>query len=394
MPSYLQAYNVVDFREIARSRLPKGVFEFIDRGTEDELSLRTNFDALRDIRLRPRTLNDVSGRTQAIELFGKRHRMPVAIAPTGSAGLTWYQGEIALARAAAKAGIPFTLATGSMTAMEKVASEAGGTLWFQLYMWPDRSLSHKLVDRANAAGFEALVVTVDSPVPPAREYNLHNGFTLPFSITPRNALDMLTHPRWLLNVLSRYIVTTGMPRYQNYPTEMKQKITALPMGRSMALNDSLTWADLRELRRRWPHRLLAKGILTAEDAVLAVDSGADGVIISNHGGRVVDGTRAPIEILPEVVDAVGERATVIVDSGFRRGTDIVKALALGAKAVLIGRATLYGTAAGGEAGAARVLSLLEQEIDRSLALLGCRDVASLGPDHLVFTEANEGSFHG
>jgi isopentenyl diphosphate isomerase/L-lactate dehydrogenase-like FMN-dependent dehydrogenase len=383
--SYLQAYNVIDFREIAKSRLPKGVFEFIDRGTEDEVSLRTNFDALRDIRLRPRTLNDVSGRTQEIELFGKRHRMPIAIAPTGSAGLTWYQGEIALARAAAKAGIPFTLATGSMTAMEKVASEAGGTLWFQLYMWPDRSLSHKLVDRAKAAGFEALVVTVDSPVPPAREYNLHNGFTLPFSITARNALDMLTHPRWLLNVLSRYIVTTGMPRYQNYPTEMKQKITALPMGRSMALNDTLTWEDLRELRKRWPYRLLAKGILTAEDAVLAVDSGADGVIISNHGGRVVDGTRAPIEILPEVVDAVGERATVIVDSGFRRGTDIVKALALGAKAVLIGRATLYGTAAGGEAGATRVLSLLEQEIDRSLALLGCRDVASLGPDHLVFT---------
>jgi L-lactate dehydrogenase (cytochrome)/(S)-mandelate dehydrogenase len=394
VPSYLRAYNVVDFREIARRRLPKGVFEFIDRGTEDEVSLRTNFDALRDIRLRPRTLNDVSGRTQEIELFGKRHRMPIAIAPTGSAGLTWYQGEIALAQAAAKAGIPFTLATGSMTAMERVASDAGGTLWFQLYMWPDRSLSHKLVDRAKAAGFEALVVTIDSPVPPAREYNLHNGFTLPFSITPRNALDMLAHPRWLLNVLSRYIVTTGMPRYQNYPTEMKQKITALPMGRSMALNDSLTWADLRELRRRWPHRLLAKGILTAEDAVVAVDAGADGVIISNHGGRVVDGTRAPIEILPEVVDAVGERATVIVDSGFRRGTDIVKALALGAKAVLVGRATLYGTAAGGEAGAARVLSLIEQEIDRSLALLGCRDIASLGRDHLVFTEANRGSFNG
>jgi isopentenyl diphosphate isomerase/L-lactate dehydrogenase-like FMN-dependent dehydrogenase len=394
VPSYLQAYNVVDFREIARRRLPKGVFEFIDRGTEDELSLRTNFDALGNIRLRPRTLNDVSGRTQAIELFGKRHRMPIAIAPTGSAGLTWYEGEIALARAAARAGIPFTLATGSMTAMEKVASEAGGTLWFQLYMWPDRSLSHKLVDRAKAAGFEALVVTVDSPVPPAREYNLHNGFTLPFSITPRNAVDMLTHPRWLLNVLSRYVLTTGMPRYQNYPTEMKQKITALPMGRSMALNDTLTWADLRELRRRWPHRLLAKGILTAEDAVLAVDAGADGVIVSNHGGRVVDGTRAPIEILPEVVNAVGQRAAVIVDSGFRRGTDIVKALALGAKAVLIGRATLYGTAAGGEAGAARVLSLLEQEIDRALALLGCATISSLDPDHLVLPEGIQGSFHG
>jgi L-lactate dehydrogenase (cytochrome)/(S)-mandelate dehydrogenase len=264
-----------------------------------------------------------------------------------------------------------------MTAMERVAAEAGGTLWFQLYMWPDRSLSHKLVERARVAGFEGLVVTVDSPVPPAREYNLHNGFTLPFSITPGNATDMLTHPRWLLTVLSRYLLTTGMPRYQNYPSEMKQKITALPMGRSMALNDSLTWDDLRELRKRWPHRLMAKGVLTVEDAKLAADCGVDAVIVSNHGGRVVDGTRAPIEILPEVVDAVGKRVEVIVDSGFRRGSDVVKAMALGARAVLIGRATLYGIAAGGQAGASRALDLLREEIDRTLALLGCRNIAAL-----------------
>jgi isopentenyl diphosphate isomerase/L-lactate dehydrogenase-like FMN-dependent dehydrogenase len=386
MGSYRTSYNISDLREIARRRLPRGVFEFVDRGTEDEVSLRHNFDALKAIRLRPRTLVNVSQRTQAIELFGKRQSMPIAIAPTGSAGLTWYEGKIALARAAAAAGIPFTLATGSMTAMEKVAKDAGGTLWFQLYMWPDRTLSHKLIDRARAAGFEGLLVTVDSPVPPSREYNLHNGFTLPFSITRRNAADMLSHPRWLLTVLSRYLLTTGMPRYQNYPTEMKQKITALPMGRSMALNDTLTWDDLRELRRRWPHKLLAKGVLTAQDAKLAADSGADAVIVSNHGGRVVDGTRAPIEILPEVVDAVGHRAEVIVDSGFRRGTDIVKALALGARAVLIGRPTLYGTAAGGEAGAARAITLLREEIDRAMALLGCSTVADLSRDHLVYSE--------
>ncbi|HZN24662.1 MAG TPA: alpha-hydroxy acid oxidase [Burkholderiales bacterium] len=386
MTSYRTAYNISDLREIARRRLPRGVFEFVDRGTEDEVSLRHNVAALKAIRLRPRTLVDVSNRTQEIELLGKRQRMPIAIAPTGSAGLTWYEGEIALARAAAAAGIPFTLATGSMTAMEKVADEAGGTLWFQLYMWPDRTLSHKLVDRARAASFEGLVVTVDSPVPPSREYNLHNGFTLPFSITRRNAADMLSHPRWLLSVLARYLLTTGMPRYQNYPTEMKQKITALPMGRSMALNDTLTWDDLRELRRRWPHKLLAKGVLTAEDAKLAADCGADAVIVSNHGGRVVDGTRAPIEILPEIVEAVGNRTEVIVDSGFRRGTDIVKALALGARAVLIGRPTLYGTAAGGEAGAARAIALLRDEIDRSMALLGCRHLAALSRDHLIHTE--------
>ena len=377
------AYNIADLREIARRRLPRGVFEFVDRGTEDEVSLRHNRAALEQIRFRPRTLVDVSRRGQEITLFGERQAMPIAVAPTGSAGLTWYEGEIALARAAAAAGIPFTLATGSMTAMERVASEAGGRLWFQLYMWPDRSLSHQLVDRARAAGFEGLVVTVDSPVPPSREYNLHNGFTLPFSITPRNAADILSHPRWLANVLVRYLLTTGMPRYQNYPAQIKQKITALPMGRSMMLNDTLTWEDLRELRRRWPHRLMAKGILTVEDARLAADCGVDAVVVSNHGGRVVDGTRAPIEIVPEVVHAVGQRVSVLVDSGFRRGSDVVKALALGADAVLIGRATLYGIAAGGEAGAARALGLLREEIDRTLALLGCANVDALGPECLA-----------
>ncbi|HEY0336047.1 MAG TPA: alpha-hydroxy acid oxidase [Burkholderiales bacterium] len=373
------AYNIADLREIARRRLPKGIFEFVDRGTEDEVSLRHNRAALDEIKLRPRTLVDVSHRTQEITLFGVRQTMPIAIAPTGSAGLTWYEGEIALARAAAAAGVPFTLATGSMTAMEKVAAEAGGRLWFQLYMWPDRSLSHKLIDRARAAGFEGLVVTLDSPVPPSREYNLHNGFTLPFSLTRRNAIDILSHPRWLLGVLTRYFLTTGMPRYQNYPAAVNQKITALPMGRSMMLNDTLTWNDLRELRKRWPHRLMAKGILTAQDALRAADCGVDAVVVSNHGGRVVDGTRAPIEIVREVVDAVGTRVTVLVDSGFRRGSDVVKALALGAHAVLIGRATLYGVAAGGETGAARAIQLLREEIDRTLALLGCADIAALTP---------------
>jgi isopentenyl diphosphate isomerase/L-lactate dehydrogenase-like FMN-dependent dehydrogenase len=383
----LGAYNIADLREIARRRLPRGVFEFVDRGTEDEVSLRHNRAVFERIRFRPHTLVDVSARSQQITLLGRRHKMPIAIAPNGSAGLTWHQGEIALARAAAAADIPFTLATGSMTAMEKVADQAGGRLWFQLYMWPDRSLSHQLVARAKAAGFEGLVVTVDSPVPPSREYNLHNGFTIPFSLTRRNVADILAHPRWLFGVLARYLMTTGMPRYENYPSIMKNRITSLPMGRSMPLNDTLTWDDLRDLRKRWPHKLMAKGILTAQDAGMAADCGADAVIVSNHGGRVVDGTTAPIEVLPEIVDAVGKRVAVIVDSGFRRGSDIVKALALGANAVFIGRATLYGTAAGGEAGAARAIDLLREEIDRVLALLGCRDVADLNDDFLALPSA-------
>ena len=377
------AYNIEDLREIARRRVPKGMFEFVDRGAEDEVALRNNRSAFERIRLKPRALVDVSRRSQEITLFGKPQKMPIAIAPTGSAGLMWHDGEIALARAAAAAGIPFTLATGSMTAMEAIAAQAGGRLWFQLYMWPDRSLSHKLVERASTAGFEALVVTVDGAVSGNREYNLRNGFTIPFTFTRRNVSDVLMHPEWLLGVLARYVFTTGMPRYENYPSEFKHRITAQPMGKGMLLNDSLTWDDLRVLRRMWPRTLIVKGILHPQDARLAADCGADGIVVSNHGGRNLDSSMAPIEVLPEIVDAVGKRITVIVDSGFRRGSDVVKALALGARAVLIGRPTLYGTAAGGEAGAARAIAIFREEIDRVLALLGCPGIAALNREYLV-----------
>ena len=377
------AYNIEDLREIARRRVPKGMFEFVDRGAEDEVALRNNRAAFECIKLKPRTLVDVSGRSQKITLFGKQQEMPIAIAPTGSAGLMWYDGEIALARAAATAGIPFTLATGSMTAMETIAAQAGGRLWFQLYMWPDRTLSHNLVERAAAAGYEALMVTVDGAVPGNREYNLRNGFTVPFTFTPRNVSDVLMHPEWLLGVLARYVFTTGMPRYENYPSEFKQRITAQPMGKGMLLNDSLNWDDLRVLRKMWPRTLIVKGILHPQDAVYAADCGADGIVVSNHGGRNLDSSMAPLEVLPEIVDAVGKRITVIVDSGFRRGSDVVKALALGAEEVLIGRPTLYGTAAGGEAGAARAIAIFREEIDRVLALLGCPDIAALNREFLA-----------
>jgi isopentenyl diphosphate isomerase/L-lactate dehydrogenase-like FMN-dependent dehydrogenase len=382
MASVAKAYNIFDLRKMALKRVPKGLFEFVDRGTEDEVALRNNRAVFERIRLKPRTLVDVSKRSQEVTLFGKKHKMPLVIAPTGTAGLMWYEGEIALARAAAEAGIPFTLATGSMTAMEKVAEQAGGTLWFQLYMWPDRSLSHKLVERARAAGYEALVVTVDGVLPGNREYNLRSGFTIPFTFTRGNIIDVLLHPRWLIGVLGRYLLTTGMPRYQNYPTDIKYRITAGPMGRSSMRNDSLNWDDLRALRKMWPHRLLVKGLLHPQDAVTAADCGADGVIVSNHGGRNLDTVISPIEALPEVVDAVGKRVTVLVDSGFRRGTDVAKALAMGAQAVMIGRSTLYGVAAGGEEGARRAISLFRGEIDRVIALLGCNTIGDLSTEHL------------
>ena len=381
-------YSTHDLREAAKRRLPKGLFEFMDRGNDDEIAMRDNRTELERIKLSPRVLVDVRQRSQAITLFGKQQQMPVIVAPTGSTGLAWYEGEIALARAAKAHGIPFTLALGSMTSLERVATEAGGTLWFQFYMWPDRALSHKVIARARDAGYEALVFTVDTPVSPGREYNLKNGMTIPFRFTSKNVIDVLSHPRWLFGVWLRYVLTTGTPRYQNFPPETQTKITALPMGRSTALNAGITWDDVRDLRKIWPHKLIVKGIQHVRDAVLAADCGADAVVLSNHGGRVHDAAPAPITVLPRVVDAVGKRITVIVDSGFRRGADVVKALALGANAVMLGRAPLHGTASAGEAGALRALQIYRDEIDRVLGLVGVTDIAQLNREHVIMPHAN------
>jgi isopentenyl diphosphate isomerase/L-lactate dehydrogenase-like FMN-dependent dehydrogenase len=386
MATQIEAYNIADLRDIAQKKLPKGLFEFVDRGTEDEVSLRNNRAVFEKIRLRPRMLVNIAKRSQAIELFGNTHKMPMVIAPTGVAGLLWHEGEIALARAANDAGIPFTLATGSMTPMEKVAKEAGGELWFQLYMWPDRSLSHQLVERARLAGFKALIVTVDGVVSGNREFNLRNGFTVPFSFTRKNVTDVLMHPGWITGVLAKYMLTTGMPRYENYPSEIKYKVTAAPMGRSQMKNETLNWDDLRHLRKIWPHKLLVKGLLRADDAEIAVQCGADGVIVSNHGGRNLDGAISPMEALPEVASAVGKSVTVLIDSGFRRGSDVIKALALGANAVQIGRPGLYGIAAAGQPGAERALTIFREEISRVMALLGCNSVAELSRAYLQDAE--------
>lgn len=376
------AYSIADFREIAKHKLPKGLFEFIDRGNDDEIAMQENIAALARIKLVSRVLTDVSKRNLSIKLLGKQQALPFAIGPTGSAGLTWFEGEIALAKAAAKLGIPFTLATGSMTAMERVVSEAGGTLWFQLYLWPDRSLSHQLVRRASVAGYDALVFTVDTPVAPGREYNLRNGFVIPFQFTRHNVIDVLKHPGWLLGVIGKYLSHSGLPKYANFPEHMQTKITALPMGRSMATNESMSWEDLKELRKIWPRKLIVKGIQHPEDAKLAIQYGADAIVVSNHGGRVLDSSPATIDILPKIVERVNQQATVLIDGGFRRGSDIIKALALGADAVLLGRAPLYGTASAGQVGAERVLGLYKNEIDRVLGLIGCQDVNDLDSSYL------------
>ena len=375
--------NVSDFRRSAARRLPKGLFEFVDRGTEDELALTANSDAFRSIRFVPRTLRNVSKRSLEGELLGQPVSMPMAISPTGAAGLLWHDGEIHLARAAAAAGIPFTVATGSLTSIERVAAEVQGRLWFQLYVWPEKDLSYQLVERAERAGYEALVVTVDTAANSNREYNVRNGFTIPFRLTSRNVVDVLSHPRWMASVLGRYVLTSGLPKYENYPSQVKQKFTAAPMGKAMPKSDSVTWVDLRELRARWPRKLLIKGILSPEDARQAIDAGADGIIVSNHGGRMLDSVVPTIDALSAVIAEVGGEVPVLVDSGFRRGSDIVKALCLGAAGVMLGRAPLYGLAIGGEDGVTQVLDLLKTETLRVMGLLGVERTTDLSRSYLT-----------
>jgi isopentenyl diphosphate isomerase/L-lactate dehydrogenase-like FMN-dependent dehydrogenase len=367
---------------MARRRLTRAIFDFIDRGSEDDVALRHNREAIERIKLRPRVLNDVSGRDPAITLFGKAQRLPLVIGPTGPAGFAWYRGEIALARAAAKAGIPFTLASTSNTAMERVIAEGGGRQWFHLYIWRDMEASLVAVGRAERAGFEALVLTVDSTVPYNREADVRNGVTFPFRPTPRNMIDTLFHPRWLFGTIGRYVLSEKrLPRYVNI--RIPEELRPSEVRGFLAKNDTLNWDFLRRLRDMWPRKLVIKGILHPDDAVMAADCGADAVVVSNHGGIANDAAIAPIDALPGIVAAVDGRIPVIVDSGFRRGSDVLKGLALGADAVMVGRATLYGLAAAGEAGATRALDILEAEIRRTMGVLGCTSIAALTPDHVV-----------
>ncbi|WP_244179386.1 alpha-hydroxy acid oxidase [Paraburkholderia aspalathi] len=383
--SPVKAYNIADLRLAARRALPRGLFEFVDRGTENEYALRSMRAAIERVGFRPRVLVDVSARTQKTSLFGIPADMPLAVAPTGAAGLLWFDGEIEIARAAARANIPFTLSTASIVSLERVADEAGGRLWFQLYMFPDRQLSYELVDRVRSAGYEALIVTVDTPVTPNREYNRHNGFTLPMRINRSNALDVACHPRWLFNVFARYMLHSGIPTLENYPESMKRRLDQAP---SPLKNDSVSWDDLKELRKRWNGPLIVKGILRADDAQRARECGADALIVSNHGGRNLDASVPPFAVLPEIVDKVGTSMDVMIDGGLQRGSDIVKALAIGAKCAFVGRAPLWGVAVDGEAGAFLALDILRTEIDRVLAFTGSPSLQAVDRSLLHLDDTN------
>jgi len=380
--NYREAYNIEDLRRIALARLPRIAYDFLERGAEEEVTLAANRAAFERIRFQPRTLVDVSKRTQKKTLWGRTFDAPFGVAPTGASGMYCFDADVKIARAARRANLPCVLSTASFVPMERVIEEAGGTLWFQLYMSKDLETAERLVKRALAAGFEALVMTTDIPVAGNREFNKRNKFEIPLRLGPWQMLDGLLHPRWLAGVFLRTLLASGVPRFQNLDVQVGGRIISTTLTNFRERRDALDWEDFAWLRRLWPRKLLVKGILTVEDAQLAARHGADGIFVSNHGGRQLDGAPSPIEILPRIVAAVGGRMAIMVDSGFRRGTDIVKALALGADMVFVGRAPLYGASAGAEEGVLRALDLLKSEVDRVMALIGCPTVDELGPQFL------------
>ena len=375
-----RAHSIDDLRRLARRRLPRAVYDYMDGAAEDEVTMRRNRDAFGAWTLVPRVLRDVSAIDTTTTVAGTAVDSPVICAPTGFTRLFHPDGETAVARAAHEAGSIYCLSTMATRSIEDVADASKGPKWFQLYVWRDEALVDELVERADAAGYGALCLTVDTAVLGRRERDLRNGLTIPPRAGLRTVLDGARRPQWwwgfirsdeliFANVVSRAPEGTGAE--------------GLAVFTNRQFDPSVTWESAARIAARWPRTFAVKGIQCAEDAVRAVEIGASVVIVSNHGGRQLDNARGALEVLPEVVEAVGGSAEVVLDGGVRRGTDVVKALALGARAVMIGRAYLYGLAAGGEAGVARALSLLDTELRTALGLVGVSAVADLGRQHVA-----------
>jgi (S)-mandelate dehydrogenase len=372
-----QAVNIDELRQIAKRRLPRFVFDYVDGGSEDERTLAGNRAAFERLRWRPRTLVDVSTRSTGTTLLGRAARMPAIVGPTGLNGLDWRDGDLALARATAAAGLPFAMSTVCMSYIEDIAREASSGLWLQAYVFRERAITDRLIARAATAGCDALILTSDFPVAGKRERDLRSGLLPKQRFTLATKLDMLRHPRWLASVATR------KPRFVNVERELGAGRNVNEFVGHDMFDPSLDWDDLARFREQWQGKLLLKGVLRADDAERATRLGVDGLILSNHGGRQLDAAISGMEALPEVVAAVGRQVAVMVDGGVRRGADVARAVALGAAGVMLGRAPLYGLAAGGEAGAAHALAILRDELDRTLALTGCRSVADLTPDLLA-----------
>lgn len=368
--------NVQDLRALARRRVPRAIFDYADRGSYDEVTLRANRAGLAAIGLRQRVMVDVSTRSTATTLAGQPASMPVAIAPTGLTGLFHRNGEIHGARAAEAFGIPFCLSTMSICSIEDVRAGTTKPFWFQLYVMRDRGFARSLIERATAAQCSALVLTLDLQIQGQRHQDLKNGLAVPPRLTLANALDIMRKPGWAAGVLFGKRRTFG-----NLAGQIKgsDNLATLSQWIASQFDPSLNWQDIEWVRRMWPGKLILKGVLDVEDARIAAASGADAIVVSNHGGRQLDGAAASIAALPEIAEAVAGRTEILFDGGVQSGQDVLKALALGARGCLIGKAFLYGLAAQGQAGVTRTLEIIRKELDVSMALTGTRDVAGVTP---------------
>ncbi len=364
-----RAYSVAAMRDLARRRLPRAVFDFVDGGAEDEIVVGRNESAFDELSLLPQPMRGTSRRDQSVELFGKKLNGPVLIGPTGMTGMLWPRGEIEVARAAAAAGTVYTMSHGATVRMEDLARVAPGNLWMQVFAYKDRSLTQSFAERAHEAGFQGLVLTIDNQVLGQRERDLRNGFTIPPQFEFSGLLDMALHVRWLLRMARA--PRLSMPNYEREGDTGVFSIGARIVG---WMDASANWKEVEWLRRFWAGPLILKGILHPDDAKRAVSIGVDSIVVSNHGGRQLDVVPASLQALPAVVDAVAGEIPVLLDGGVRRGGDVVKALALGATACLIGRPHLWGAAVAGEQGVARVLEIYRTEIDRVMALCGWDDL--------------------
>lgn len=371
-----------DFEEAARRRLPRPIFGYIAGAAEDNASLRDNRAAFGDFAFVTRVLRDVSQRSQSVELFGESYSSPFGIAPMGINALSTYRGDLVLARAARRMGIASVMSGTSLVPMEEVARESPGT-WFQAYLAGDQARIDALIDRVERAGFRTLVVTVDIPISANRENNIRTGFSTPLRPSLRLAWDGLVRPRWMVSTFVRTLLRHGMPHFENSFATRGAPIVSSTVLRDFSARDHLSWRHIEAIRRRWKGPLVVKGLLSVEDSLRAQRAGADGVVLSNHGGRQLDCAISPMRVLEDVVAAVGPGYPVLVDGGFRRGSDVLKAIALGARLVLVGRPFNYAAAVAGEAGVLHAITLLREEVDRNLAMLGATSCSELGPQHLV-----------
>ena len=372
--------NIEDLRRLARRRLPHALFDFVDGGAQDEVTLRANQSDFQKLALLPRVLTDVSQRDQSVTVLGQTLQQPLILAPTGMPGMLWPHGALAAAQAADRAGAGFCLSTMSTSTIEDVSKAVRKPIWFQLYVMRDRGLAKSMIERAKAAGCSALVLTVDLALQGQRDRDMHNGLTIPLKPRLSTLMDFALHPRWVWRFVTGPKVTVANFVGTGHGNDM---FTIAEFVNSQ-FDQSVTWNDIEWTKSLWGGPLALKGILNPEDARLAVDHGVDAVIVSNHGGRQLDGARSAISALPDVVDAVDGRIEVILDGGVRRGTDVIKALALGAKACMIGRPFLYGLASRGGAGVGQALEILRNELDVGLALMGRASVRDLDRSALAW----------